>query len=75
MERPIIRHGFTYVFVNGNQIPIRIMLVKYDGFIETYYQEDGYAFEFAYGICSFEGFKEAMKMAVHNAKEWGVHNV
>ena len=74
MERPIIRHGFTYVSVDGKPVPIRIMLVKYDEFIETYYQEDGYAFEFAYGIALSEGFKKAMKMAVRNAKEWGVHN-
>lgn len=74
MERPVIRHGFTHVLVDGKAIPVRIMLVKYDDFIETYYQEDGYSFEFAYGIARFEGFKEVMKMAVRNAKEWGVHN-
>ena len=74
MDRPIVRHGFTVVSVNGKQIPVRIMLVKYDGFIETYYQEDGYAFEFAYGCASFEGFSECMRMAVLNAEKWGVHN-
>lgn len=73
MNKPIVRHGFTVVEEDGKQISIRIMLVKYDGCIETYYQEDGYPFGFAYGIASFEGFNEAMKMAIRNAKDWGVH--
>lgn len=74
MDRPVVRHGFTVVTVNGKKIPVRIMLIKYDGFIETYYQEEGYAFEYAYGGASFEGFEEFMKMAVRNAKDWGIHD-
>lgn len=74
MVRPVTRHGFTVVMVNGKQVPIRIMLVKYDGYIETYYQEEGYPYEFAYGVASFEGFTESMKMAIRNAKDWGVHD-
>ncbi len=74
MNHPIVRHGFTVVEVNGKQIPVRIMLVKYDDVIETYYQEEGCAFEFAYGCASFEGFKECMKMAIRNARMWGLHD-
>lgn len=73
MIRPVTRHGFTVVMVNGTQIPIRIMLIKYNGCIETYYQEEGYPYEFAYGCAAFEGFSECMKMAIRNAKEWGIH--
>ena len=74
MNRPVVRHGFTVVEEDGKQIPVRIMLVKYGDVIETYYQEEGYPFEFAYGCADFEGFKESMRMAIRNAKCWGVHD-
>jgi len=73
MDRPVVRHGFTVVTVNGKKIPVRIMLIKYDGFIETYYQEEGYPYEFAYGVASFEGFKETLRMAQLNVYSWGLH--
>lgn len=71
-ERPIIRHGSTVITVNGMQYSIRIMLVKYDYCIETYYQAPGHPYEFAYGVADFEGFSECMKMAIRNAKEWWI---
>lgn len=70
MERPIIRHGSTTVMMNGEEVTIRIMLIKYDYGIETYYQMPGYPFVFAYGVAMFEGFNECMKMAVRNAEDW-----
>ncbi len=73
MKCPTVRHGATVVTAKGREILVRIMLVKYDGCIETYYQEEGYPFGFAYGCAGFEGFRECMKMAIHNAKDWGIH--
>ena len=73
MNNPKVRHGSTTVFINGRIINIRIMLVMYDGAIETYYQEEGYPYEFAYGVAEFEGFHDAMQMAIAHAEEWGLH--
>lgn len=70
MNNPKVRHGAITVFSNGRIIPLRIMLVMYDGVIETYYQEDGKPYEFAYGIAEHEGFHYAMQMAIYNAEEW-----
>jgi len=49
------------------------MLLKYDTCIEVYYQEDGYPFEFAYGVAGFEGWTRTMGTALVNAVVWGLH--
>lgn len=58
---------------NGEPVTVRIMLLKYDGNIEVYYQEEGYSFEFAYGVAGFEGWRSTMSMAQACAPIWGLH--
>ena len=70
---PIIRHDAIKVEKYGEQVVVRIMLMKYDDLIEVYYQEEGYSYEFAYGVASFEGFKETLRMAQINVYNWGLH--
>lgn len=73
MNHPVVRHGTTNVIVDGTPVYVRIMLVKYDGDIEVYYQSENHPYEFAFGVAGFEGFKVVMDMAVRNAKDWGIH--
>ena len=70
---PIVRHDAIKVEKNGEQVVVRIMLMKYDDMIEVYYQEEGYPYEFAYGVASFEGFKETLSLAQINVYNWGLH--
>ena len=72
-EIPVVRHDVIKVVKNGNDCIVRIMLMKYDDLIEVYYQEEGYPYEFAYGVASFEGFKETLRMAQINVYNWGLH--
>lgn len=73
MNHPVVRHGTTTVTVDGIPVQVRIMLVKYDGCIEVYYQEENFPFEFSFGCAGCEGFKDVMDMAIRNAKDWGIH--
>ncbi len=70
MEHPVTRHYLTYIPEDGGLLPVRIMLVKYDGNIEVYYQMENFPFEFAFGIAGFEGFAEALKLAIGFVDEW-----
>lgn len=70
---PIIRHDAIKVEKYGEKVVVRIMLMKYDDMIEVYYQEEGHPYEFAYGVASFEGFKETLRMAQLNVYNWGLH--
>lgn len=71
--KPETRFDVVRVEKNGEPVIVRIMLLKYDGNIEVYYQEDGYQFEFAYGVAGFEGWTNTMSMAMVNATAWGLH--
>lgn len=72
-EIPVVLHDVIKVVKNGDDCIVRIMLVMYDGIIEVYYQEEGYPFEFAYGVGSSEGFKETLRKAQTNVYNWGLH--
>lgn len=63
---PIVTHDTIVIQKNGERVVIRIMLVKYDGNIEVYYQERGYPFEFAFGIPA-QSMKKALTLAHANA--------
>ena len=73
IDAPVVRHDAIGVLKNNKIILVRIMLVKYDGIIEVYYQEEGYPYEFAYGVAEFEGFTETMRYAQINVYNWGLH--
>lgn len=73
MANPVVRHGSVIVSAKGKNIPVRILLVKYNGAIEVYFQSEGYPYEFAYGLPDHVGFKDVMEMAIANAAVWGVH--
>lgn len=70
---PETRFDVVRVEKNGEPVTVRIMLLKYDGNIEVYYQEDGYPFEFAYGVAGFEGWAATMSMAHAYIPVWGLH--
>lgn len=71
--KPETRFDVVRVEKNGEPVVVRVMLLKYDTCIEVYYQEDGYPFEFAYGVAGFEGWTRTMGMALINATVWGLH--
>lgn len=73
VESPVVRHDAIKVEKCGKKVLVRIMLVKYDAEIEVYYQEDGYPYEFAYGVAGFEGFTRTMQGAQINVYRWGLH--
>lgn len=73
MEIPLVKHDVVKVVKNGQDCIVRIMLCKYDGIIEVYYQEEGYPYEFAYGVASFEGFTRTLRDAQINVYRWGLH--
>lgn len=73
IPKPETRFDVVRVEKNGEPVIVRIMLLKYDGNIEVYYQEDGYQFEFSYGVSAFEGWTNTMRMALVNAAVWGLH--
>ena len=66
VEPPFIKHDAIIILKNGERVLVRILLVKYEGCIEIYYQERGYPFEFAFGIPS-KSMKEALTLAHANA--------
>lgn len=66
--KPETRFDVVRVEKDGEPVIVRIMLLKYDGNIEVYYQ-----FEFAYGVAGFEGWTNTMSMAMVNATAWGLH--
>ena len=70
---PIVRHDAIKVEKYGKKVFVRIMLIKYDDVIEVYYQEEGYPYEYAYGVAGLEGFKETLRMAQINVYNWGLH--
>lgn len=72
-QAPVIRHDVIMVVKNNEQLVVRIMLVKYEGMIEVYYQEEGYPYEFAYGVADFEGFTRTLRDAQINVYRWGLH--
>lgn len=71
--KPETRFDVVCVEKNGEPVIVRVMLLKYDSIIEVYYQEDGYPFEFAYGVASCEGMTRTMSTALVNAVVWGLH--
>ena len=73
VQKPETRFDVIRVEKNGEPVTVRIMLMKYDGAIEVYYQEDGYPFEFAYGVAGFEGWTATMSMAQAYIPVWGLH--
>ena len=73
IDTPIVRHDVVKVEKYGKKVFVRIMLMKYDNLSEVYYQEEGYPYEFAYGVADFEGFTETLRMAQVNVYNWGLH--
>ena len=73
VRNPETRFDVVQVEKYGNPVTVRIMLLKYGDAIEVYYQEEGYSFEFAYGVGSFEGFTRTMRDAQVNVYMWGLH--
>lgn len=71
--QPEIRHDVVRVEKNGKPVIVRVMVMKYDGHMEVYYQEEGYSFEFAYGVSLCQGWTKTMSMALVNACVWGLH--
>lgn len=70
---PVVRHDAIKVEKHGKKVAVRIMLVKYDDFIEVYYQEESYPYEFAYGVASSEGLAKTLHLAQINVYNWGLH--
>lgn len=70
---PETRFDVVRVEKNGEPVIVRVMVMKYDGHLEVYYQEDGYSFEFAYGVSLCQGWTKTMSMALVNAGVWGLH--
>ena len=73
VAKPETRFDVVRVEKNGEPVIVRVMLLKYDSVIEVYYQEEGYPFEFSYGVASSEGWTKTMSMALVNAPVWGLH--
>ena len=71
--QPEIRHDVVRVEKSGEPVTVRVMVMKYDGHMEVYYQEEGYPFEFAYGVSLCQGWTKTMPMALVNAAVWGLH--
>lgn len=74
MANPVVRHGSTIVSLNSQRIRVRILLIKYDGCIETYFQDGDYPYQFAYGLSDCIGFRDAMQIAINNAETWGFNH-
>lgn len=66
LETPFVKHDAIIVLKRGERVILRIMLVRYEGIIETYYQEEGYPYEYAYGIPA-TGMTRALTIAHANA--------
>ena len=73
LNTPIVRHEAVKVIKDGELVIVRIMLIKYDGNVEVYYQEDGYPFEFAYGVADSESITKILMDAQINVYRWGLH--
>ena len=70
---PTSRYDVVKVEKNGTPVIVRIMVLHYDGNFEVYYQEEGYSFEFAYGVQDNCRITKVMSDAQINVFRWGLH--
>ena len=73
VQKPETRFDVIRTEKYGKPVVVRIMLMKYDNCIEVYYQEEGYPFEYAYGVPGTAGWGATMGMAMANVIRWGLH--
>ena len=71
---PVTRFDIIKVEKYGKKVPVRIMLMVYDDNVEVYYQEEGYPFEFGYGVpATNRSIKRIMAEAMNNVVIFGLH--